>query len=545
MSPPSWRSVLREGQRSGAPSRVSESAVAIVGSGIAATAVARELVRAGYDVVLFERGPEYPYPHAQQFREKIYLLHESPRYALPPDVKALTLSGDYAHDLNRETISVIGGSATHWGATTPRMAPEDFRTGSLYGYGDDWPIGYEELEPYYCRAEAMLGVSGTDADNPFAPPRTQPYPLPPFELSWSDRLLTERLSRRGIVLHTSPQARTRVSYDGRPECLNFGTCSFCPIGACYSPGHHLKRLKATARCTVYPRTVVRRIVADAQGHARAIVHRPVEGGADYEHAARAIVVAAGAIESARLLLLSADTRHPDGLGNAGEQVGRHFVFHHMWNGTLQYPEPLYAGRIGVMTGMSQQFRTTPERGRHGALRVDFSSNFLGDLPKPPDDASPDDVVRMLRPFASCRGIVLETESAPSPRKYVTLSGECDRFGDPLAHVQYEAGDFEHENFVFARSVAERFASATGAEIAAFVAEDRYHSAWHHMGTCRMSAGPADGVVDSFGQVHGCPGLFVAGSAVFVGCSGASNPTLTLVALALRTAEQVAGLLGRG
>src|SRR4029077_20509055 len=144
----------------------------------------------------------------------------NPAYLLPPDLQNLTLSGDYSFDFERGRAMVVGGTATHWGAGCLRMTPPDFNTQRRYGYGADWPLTYDDLETYYCDAERFLGVSGTDADNPFAPPRTRPYPLPPFELSYDDRVFAEKLRKHGIVLHTFPQARTRLPYEKRPGCMN-------------------------------------------------------------------------------------------------------------------------------------------------------------------------------------------------------------------------------------------------------------------------------------------------------------------------------------
>lgn len=517
---------------------MSKSTVAIVGSGIAATAIAYTLARRGYDVTLFEKGPEYPYPHDVQFRKRIKHLYHDPAYELPSDLKGLTLSGDYQNDVNLERGMVVGGSATHWAAITLRMNPQDFRTRSLYGFGEDWPLTYDALEPYYCRAESLLGVSGTDADNPFAAPRSRPYPLPPFELSYDDILFARRLRKHGIRLHTTPQARTRTPYDKRPACANYGTCWVCPIGARYSPNHHLLRAKETGLCKVLPNMSVRRIVVDKSGKARTIVYQPNDSVSEKEHAAKLIIVAAGAIESARLLLLSADERHPNGLGNEGGHVGQHLAFHHLWQGTIAYKEKLYAGRIGPMTGQCHQFRDPPKRGKHGGIKVEFSSHYPGYFEPVEQPMTGKEIVESLRQIPYARGIILHAESVTTLKKYVSLSDERDRFGDPLAHVQYQSADFDSATHQFASELFERFARATNGEAGSFTAADQYDSGAHHMGTCRMGRNAGDSVVDSFGRVHGSPNLFVVGASSFVGCSGAVNPTLTLVALALRTADYI-------
>jgi len=520
---------------------MSESTVAIVGSGVAGSILAYLLTDFGVDVDVFEKGPDYPYPHELQCAEQVLYLHDNPAYRLGPDLKGHTHSGPYRWNIEKERIMTIGGSCTRWEGLTVRMTPRDFRRRSLYAYGDDWPITYEDLEPYYCRAEALLGVSGTDDDNPFAPPRSQPYPLGPFELSYDDRILGERLKEHGIVLHTTPQARTSAAYEDRPACINIATCTFCPIGARYSPNYHLGKAVEAGLCKVRSNTSVRRILTDASGRARALIYQQNDEKTEQEHAAKVIVVAGGAIESARLLLLSKDGRHPDGIGNRGGHVGRHLLFHHVWRGGMYYEEALYPGRFGGWTGQSLQFRDPPEPGRHAGTKVEFAS-FLGipyGSPQPNKYRTFEtgsDVLEHLQRMVHRRDIGLHAESVPSPQNGVTLSNKKDRLGDPYAHVHYESSPLDYETYRFARGIFDRFAAATKAKDTFFSDPDGFDSGGHHMGTCRMGMDARDSVVTSFGQVHDVPGLFVAGSSTFVGTSGAANPTLTVAALAVRTAE---------
>ena len=513
---------------------MSESTVAIVGSGIAATTVASVLVRHGVDVQIFEKGPPYPYPHTAQFQERFQYGYENPAYRLPGDLRDLTMSGTYRYPLNEERRMVVGGSATAWAGITLRMIPTDFRTRSLYGYGADWPLGYDDLEPFYCDAEALLGVSGTDADNPFAPPRSRPYPLPPFSLSYDDRILADRLRRRGLALHTTPQARTSRPYRGRTGCMNIGACEVCPIGARYSPTVHLTEALGTGRCRIAQATSVRRIVSDRSGRATTLVYQENDAAATREHRARVVIVAAGAIETARLLLLSARDHRVDGWPTE-EQIGRYLIFHHLWWGTLRYADRLFPGRVGPLTGQSHQFLDPPDRGRHGAVKVEFTSNLTAPTPATESADSGAEILRAMRLVPQERVLYLHAEAESSPRKYVTLSAQQDRFGDPVAHVHYEWTALDHETYAFSRSLFDQFASATGAVGADLNGPESYFSGNHHMGTCRMGRESGDSVVDSFGRVHGSSNLFVVGSSVFPG-SGAVNPTLTIVALAMRTAR---------
>jgi choline dehydrogenase-like flavoprotein len=530
-----------------------ENTVAIVGSGIVGTTIAHLLTKKGHNVTIFEKGPEYPYPHAIQFSEKILFNYNNPVYQIPEDLKNLTLSGDYQYNLNHERDMLVGGSATRWTAYTIRMNPKDLKTKSIYGYGVDWPLTYSDIEQYYCKAETLLGVSGTDADNPFAPWRSKPYPLPPFNLSYDDVLLAKRLRDHGIVLHTTPQARTRVSYGDRAACVNFGTCIVCPIGARYSPNYHLQLAMETGLCKIHTSTSIRRIVVDRSGQARAIVYQHNDSSTESEQSARVIIVAGGAIESARLLLLSANDLHRDGIGNDGGHVGKHLLFHSMWIGLLNYKDYLYPGRFGGITAGSNQFLDPPKRGKYGGVKVEFPSNqvnpvHLGSsfkvwkilnqqMETHQTYQTGSQIIEKMKPMRHLRQIKFHGESVPSPRKYVVLSEKRDRFGDQFAHINYDSVEFDHETYQFVREIFNKFVVATGADKAELMDNNKYISGWHHMGTCRMGYDIGDSVTDQFGRVHGCSNLFVVGGSNFPN-SGTVNPTLTMVALAIRTAEYI-------
>ena len=152
--------------------------------------------------------------------------------------------------------------------------------------------------------------------------------------------------------------------------------------------------------------------------------------------------------------------------------------------------------------------------------------------------TPPEVVELFRQMRHLRWIVLQGESAPSARKFVELSTTPDRFGDPFAHVHYEASDFDRETYAFSRRLFEKFANATAARDAELDPVEQYDSAAHHIGTCRMGRDARDSVVDEFGRIHGLRNLFVIGGANLPGI-GAVQPTLTMVALALRSARYIA------
>lgn len=519
--------------------------VAIVGSGMIGSTLAYELTRRGIGVAVYEKGVEYPYPHRPQFMESVHYDHVPPGRTLPRDLVRTTHAGSYPRDLSLESVHRVGGSGTAWTALATRMAPSDFRTRTLRGFGDDWPITYEELEPWMCRAEEQLGVSGTDDDNPWAPPRSRPYPLPAFAFTPDDALLAERLARDGIHLHTTAQARTRLDYRGRSACMNVGECQVCPNGARYSPNHHLQLALDTGRCRLETRTSVRRVITDASGRARGLLVRPNDARDAREHPADVVVVAAAAIESARLLLLSTDARHPAGLGNSGGHVGRHLVFHHIWTGHMHYAKPMFAGRVGFWTAQSDQFCDPPERGHHGGVKIEMPSRpWIGHVREAGEATDFDEALRRFERTRRCRQIGMHAESLPGDGKHVTLSEQRDRFGDPVAHVTYGSDGFDHRTHAFSRALVERVARATAATDWTFPGVEDFGVFAHYMGTTRMGSGPDDSVTDTFGGVHDTPGLFTIGLGSFVGSGGAVNPTLTGVALALRTADFLAASLGR-
>jgi choline dehydrogenase-like flavoprotein len=515
--------------------------VVVIGSGMVGSAITHRLAHAGLSVTVVEKGPEYPFPHAIQYAEQVIALYDNPSYYLPDDLKRLTRTGDYGGTLERERFMMVGGTGTRWSATTPRMIPADFKIRSLFGVGLDWPIEYDTLEPYYCKAENYLGVAG-QVDNSFAGPRSEPYPLPPFALSYGDLILQDRLQSAGIRLHTTPQARTRTPYVDRPACQNYGICRFCPIGARYSPNYHLREAMTTGAVTLMTNTSVRRILVDAVGNAVGVLCQRNEDASPFELGARVVVVAASAIETARLLLLSTSSACPTGIGNVSGRVGRNLTFHSEWTGLLELEEPLFTGRVGASTAQTAQFLLPETRGNHGGALVSFHNsgqvNRLAGRFGLARARTGDEVVDRMRAMPNMQPFTILAESIPDEGKYVTLSSEVDRFGDPFAHVHYVANDFDHETFLYAQSLFRRLERATYARSSKMDGQERYGSGAHHMGTCSMGDHPATSVVDSFGVVHGSDNILLAGGSIFPGGNGAVNPTLTMVALGIRTAEFV-------
>lgn len=443
-------------------------------------------------------------------------------------------------------LQQVGGMAAIWSAISLRMRPTDFRVRTLYNRDVDWPIDYDELEPYYGRAEGFIGVSGTNDDNPFAPPRSVPYPMPEFPLGYYDNIIRERLADAlDIHVHTTPQARAREAYDGRAGCANIGMCHTCPIFARYTPLHHLNRALATGSVTLESDVTVRRIIVE-DGKARGVVVQPTDGSEEREHLADIVIVAAGAIESARLLLLSKTDAHPDGIGNTSGHVGQHLGFHVLRYNTLRFSTPIYSARAGAWIAQSEQFVEHDNRGQYGGYKLEFYNNFsfgtIGTgLPSSLVNANAPTMQQTITEQATriySTTIVTHAESDITPQKYVALAGDrIDRFGDPFAQVHYDLSDFDRATYDITDETSSQIARALDAEIVDHWDFKLWHTGYHHMGTTRMSEDIADGVVNKYGEVHDVENLFVMGSSNYP-TTGAVNPTLTIVALTLMMSDYI-------
>jgi choline dehydrogenase-like flavoprotein len=198
---------------------------------------------------------------------------------------------------------------------------------------------------------------------------------------------------------------------------------------------------------------------------------------------------------------------------------------------------VYPNRFGGFTAQTHQFLAHPSRGKRGALKVEVGSQTPFHQGRVTKWGSQSEIMAQLKPRLHWRRIILTAESLPSADKYVRLSEKRDRFGDPYAHIHYVPSGFDHENLRFATELFELLADASGSDGRIFGPDvSPLYSGGHHMGGCRMGRDIRDSVVDQYGRLHGSSNVFVTGGCTFVGTSGAVNPTLTMVALALRTAE---------
>jgi glucose dehydrogenase len=514
-----------------------DTEVCIVGAGAAGGILAWELARRGVRVIVLESGPRHDLKDRGDYARR-WLKHENPWRTPLAQLDRHTVGGTSHYGLEWRRVRGVGGSTLHWEGYTLRLHADDFRLRSLHGIADDWPIAYTDLEPYYARAEQALGVAGS-ADDPWASPRSTAFPLPAFPFSYSDSLFAPACRSLGIALHHLPQARNSVAYGGRPPCQACGICHACPTGAKASIDlTHVPQAEATGHARVVTDATVLRLEADGAGQVRAAVYAGPDR-AERRVTARVFVVAAGAIESARLLLLSTSPEFPAGLANRTGLVGRFFMSHPSIEVTGRARDKVHPHRIGFSTAVSRQFAVERSRGTRGAFLLEFM-NSAGPTPERIALASekwgPELREHVRREFGHRLGIRVFCEQLPARANTVSLNPKVhDHFGSPVPHLQYGVGPYERRALDDAKEIAIKILATVGATQ---IGSSGLTFAAHQIGTHRMGADPQASVVNPHLRAHDVENLYLVGAGCFP-TGSAMPPTLTIAALAIRAAEHIA------
>lgn len=517
--------------------------VCIVGAGAAGSIMALELGRAGVKVVVLESGPRHDFVRRGSY-VRAYLRRENPWRSPLPGHDRYTVGGRLGYALDDRRVRGVGGSTLHWEGYALRLHADDFRLRSLYGHGDDWPLTYADLEPYYTRAEVALGVAGA-ADEPWGSPRSTAFPLPEFPFSYSDSRFGRACSTLGIGFHHLPQARNSVAYDGRPRCQACSTCHVCPTGAKASVDlTHIPAAESTGNVRVVSEANVVRLEIDDTGRVvRAAYVHPDR--MERRLTASLFVLAAGGIENARLLLLSASPRFPGGLANRSGFVGTRFMAQPSIDAIGRVADNVYPYRIGFSTAMSRQFAVDRAR----SARAGFMLEFLNSAGPRPDEIAQssgltgDALARHVRAeFGTRLGIRIYGEHLPDPSNAISLDPRVkDYFGNPAPHIAYRLSRYDLDGLEAARRVATMILQAAGATGIGFTF---ISPAAHQIGTHRMGTDLRASVVDPNLRAHDVDNLYLVGSGCFVTAS-AAPPTLTIAALALRAAEHLKARLRAG
>jgi len=511
--------------------------VCIIGAGLAGGILAYELGRQGVKVVVLEAGLWHNSEDKYEYMEK-HLRGVRPWAPDIPERDTYTNAGEILYPLHRFRVKGVGGTTLHWSAVSLRLHETDFCMKSLYGLAEDWPLNYAELEPYYGKAEAALGVAGV-ADNPFASHRSSDYPLPPFPYSYANQIVKLGCDKLGITMHHVPYARNSLPSQGRPSCRAFGTCiPVCPIEAQYNAAVHVRLAEGTGNVTVHPQANAVRMNISSTGLIESVTYAKPDKS-EQEQRARLFVVAAHAVESARLLLLSTSSRFPYGLANQSGLVGKYFMEHPYVIVAGRLKQSLFPYRIGFHTAETHQFVAPNRREIVGAFKFDFE----GGGPGPAEIALESghwgaDLQKEIREtFGHSAQIGILLEQLPSEKNTVTLDEKVnDYFGNPVPRITYSFGEYEKNALGVARKKAEEI---LGALAATQIVVDQQNIGFcgHHIGTCRMGDNPETSVVNRDLRAHDVKNLFVVGSSVFV-TGAAVNPSLTIAALAIRAANHI-------
>jgi len=507
-----------------------DSVVVIIGSGAGGGTLANELCQKGIKVVLLEAG-------AQQSQVS-FINDEWKSFSQIAWLDVRTTSGswrvakDFAN-LPAWICKTVGGTTTHWAGASLRFQEHEFRTRSVYGALEganllDWPLTLEEMEPWYARAEMKMGVTRTNG-------------IPGLPGNNNFKVMHAGAKKLGYKeVHTGNMAINSQPRDGRGMCLQLGFCfQGCKSGAKWSTLYtEIPRAQSTGYFELRAQAHVTRIEHNAQGKVTGVVYRD-QNGIEQRQKARIVCVAGNSIETPRLLLLSNSSMFPDGLANSSGQVGRNYMRHTTGSVYAAFEEPVHMYRGTTMAGIIRdESFLNAKRGFVGgyeletiALGLPFMAAFLN-----PGDWG-EEFCWWLDHYVNTAGMWIVGEDMPRETNRITLNPEVkDQWGNPVPNVHFD----DHANDIAMREHAfiqgERVYQAAGA-VKTFRTPP--YPSTHNLGTCRMSANARDGVVNRFGQSHDIENLFISDGSQFTS-GGAENPTLTIVSLAIRQADHIAG-----
>jgi choline dehydrogenase-like flavoprotein len=530
----------------------------VVGAGAAGGVMAKELATAGFTVLVLEQGPRVEADQFEHDEFKYFMrmaLNNRPEispqmFRAGPDAELQQRTGAVYHRL-------VGGGSVMFTSNYWRFKPLDFHERSLLGSIpgadlQDWPITYDDLEPFYTKAEWDLGVSG--APGPFDPPRSRGYPTPPLPVK-SSGVLFER-GARALGLHPQPAPMCIISqpYKGRRACRHCGYCAGfgCEHGSKSSTLFTtIPDAEATGNCEVRPGSYVRRIHHNAQGRATGVTYFD-EDRAEHFQPARAVILCGNGVETPRLLLLSKSNMFPDGLANSSGIVGKYLMFNGNASTTGVFERLLNDWKSVMVTRMLwDYYDADPARGFYGGGGLDarywgYPVLFaIGALP--PDAPTWGlELKRMLgHNYSRTMNIDVHTTSLPVETNRVELDPDLeDAWGLPAVRVTYKDHPDDLAMMGFLAQRALEIFEAANAVRAWGPASFEQNTGYHLLGTCRMGDDAGRSVVDRYHRTHDVANLFLCdGSSMVTG--GRGQPTATIQALAYRAAHHIGEFARRG
>jgi choline dehydrogenase-like flavoprotein len=512
---------LRRDMRRYAPQE--EVDLVVVGCGAGGSVLIQRLARRGWKVVALDAGPWWDPDRdwVSDERGSNHLYWTDPRVIGGDDPVALG-----ANNSGRG----VGGSMVHFAGYAPRFHPSDFHTYTTDGVGADWPIGYDDLKPYYGQIEAELPVAGDFW--PWGDPHG--YPQRPHPVSGNGLTFLEGARRAGIKVRVGPVAISNGRFGNRPHCIYRGFClQGCKVNAKASPliTHVPDALAHGAE--IRPDSMVTRVLVDDRRRAKGVEY--FRDGVVYRQRARAVAVAGYSIETPRLLLNSACRGFPDGLGNDHDLVGRYVMVQGAPQTAGRYDVEIRPYKAPPPEVSSEQFYETDASKPY---RRGFSLQCVSPLPitfaeHVATQGHWGEVLReYMRDYVHWATFGALCEFLPLPHNRVTLADETDRHGLPIARFDYSQCDNDRQLVDAATKIMEEIHH--GADAAEAITINRYA---HLVGGCRMGATERDGVVDGDLRSFAVANLFVTDGSVLP-TQGSANPALTIMALAARAADRM-------
>jgi choline dehydrogenase-like flavoprotein len=557
----------------------------IVGSGASGGMAAKELTASGMEVLVLEAGPpvdlerdmnSHKWPYESMYRglgppgwkqQEQWMEDTAGEFSRHFYVK--DTEHPYTTDPGKPFMwvraRIVGGKTLHWGRMSYRLSDVDFKAATMDGFGDDWPVSYQEMAPYYDRAEEFIGVSGSNDNLPQLP--NGKY-LPPMKLNCGEQLLrrgAEKTGRNGIPMRVAMlTAPPKPWMKKRAKCHYCGNCGEgCDVGAMFnSLVSTLPVAQDTGRMTLRPNSVVRQVIVDPNtGRAAGISFVDRDTHEELEAYGKIIVLAASTLESTRILLNSKSRQHPKGIGNSSGTLGHYLMDHFGGIGASGYFHVLESrdpvNEDGKSSGLLiPRFRNISKETKQARFIRGYgfecgSGSRMGPAFARNPNIAPgfgSEFKRTVRKYYSTPvGMTTRAEMLPRFENFTEIDpdGVVDAWGIPVLKIHIQHSDNEREMARDAAAASEEILRAAGAEVVSAGGNMTMPGRIiHELGTARMGENPKTSVLNKFNQCWDAKNLFVVDGASFV-TTACQNPTLTILAFTMRACDYMVDERKRG
>ena len=540
----------------------------IIGSGAGGGTSAWALSKAGFKVLILEAGPHYDpfedypldtpeweraFPHKVSTEGRQLFAQMQPLEDKWNDLRSWNhLSGPLNKTESRQSFGYhhvvgVGGSSLHFTGEAHRMNPKAMQMKSRFAVAADWPMTYQDLEPFYGQAEEVVGVAGPARDN--LRPRSSPYPQEAHPMSYASKQLEKGFNKLGLEVTNNSLAVLSSPKNNRANCNYCGGClRGCPrkdkgsIDVTY-----LEEAIATGQCHIKAGCTVTFIEADKNDKVKGVHYH--DGEENHFVNTPLLIVACGAVETPRLLLLSESPTAPQGLGNESGELGKNFMETLLWSSSGLHPQAMGSHRglpvdsicwdynnPDAIPGVIGGCRFAPSQAESDLVGpISYANRVVGGWGKSHRD-------KMKRVFGHVLSLTGIGESLPNSQTFVALhSSEKDALGKPKALISSYVDDMAARRIAFMRDTCRSILEATGVtEIFEEFSSYDIFSSSHVFGTCRMGHNPDTSVVDPWCRSHRWKNLYVIDASVFPSSGGGESPGLTIQAIALRAAGKIIG-----